>query len=458
MAHMNNKNRFPSYFTILSGVILTAFSAIFSAIPAFAAPVDLPAATIIDATIIDSAIPGDTAWVMTSAALVLMMSLPGVALFYGGLVRAKNFLSVMIQCGAIAALVSVIWIILGYTMAFGEVHNGIIGAGNAWMLLGLGNVRIDTGIAESAFVLFQMTFAIITPLLMVGAWVERARFGWVLAFAGLWSVIVYAPVAHWIWGGGWLAQMGVRDFAGGIVVHTTAGVSALVAALIIGRRTGWPRKIMLPHAPALTIVGASLLWVGWFGFNGGSALTANDDAASAIINTHVSASMAALVWLLIERIKIGKPTSIGFATGAIAGLAAITPAADVVSPGAAIIFGLLSAIVCYFSIGFVKNKIGIDDSLDVFAVHGMGGILGSILLAFFMSPALGGVGYYEGVTMIGQLLNQLMGISSVIIWSIIATLIIGYALSMVLPMRVGRDVEADGLDINEHGERAWEMD
>lgn len=408
---------------------------------------------------IDIADTGDTAWILISSALVLLMAMPGLSLFYGGLVRAKNFLSVLVQCGAIAATASLLWILVGYTLAFGNVAGGWLGGGNAWMLIDLGNVRQGYGVPESSFALFQMTFAAITPALMAGAWVDRARFGWVIGFCAFWSLVVYAPVAHWIWGGGWLASgLGTLDFAGGIVVHTTAGVSALVAALLLGRRDGFPRTLMLPHSPSLTMVGAALLWVGWFGFNGGSALAANDDAASAIINTHAAASAAAMAWLAIERIMVGKPTSVGFATGAIAGLATVTPAAGFISPGAAILFGVIAASVCYPMIQLVKFKLKIDDSLDVFAVHGVGGIVGSLLLAFFLSPALGGTGYAEGMTMGSQLAAQLGGIAVVAIWSAIMSAILALAVSLIMPMRVGEDAEREGLDITSHGERAWEMD
>ena len=403
---------------------------------------------------------GDTAWILTSSALVLLMTMPGLALFYGGLVRAKNFLSVLVQVGAIAAVASTLWIMAGYTLAFGDVTNGWIGAGNAWMLIGTeGLMRGELTISERTFALFQLTFAAITPALMAGAWVDRARFGWVIGFCALWSLVVYAPVAHWVWGNGWLAtSMGTLDFAGGIVVHTTAGVSALVAALLLGRRQGFPKTLMLPHSPSLTMAGAALLWVGWFGFNGGSALTASDDAASAILNTHVTASVAALVWLLIERFTVGKPTSVGFATGAIAGLATVTPAAGFISPGAAMLFGAVAAAVCYPMIQLVKQKLKIDDSLDVFAVHGVGGMVGSLLLAVFMSPALGGSGYAEGVGMVNQLAAQAVGIGVVALYSAIASAVIAVVVSLAFPMRVSEDAEREGLDITSHGERAWELD
>ena len=400
---------------------------------------------------------GDTAWILACSALVLMMTLPGLALFYGGLVRAQNVLSVALQCGAVASIVSVLWIVVGYTFAFGDVTNGWIGNGRAWMLIELTNLRLGTTIPESTFVLFQMTFAIITPALMIGAWVDRARFSWVVIFCALWSVAVYAPVAHWIWGGGWLAStFGTLDFAGGLVVHTTAGVSALVVAIMMGARQGFPDKPMIPHAPALTMVGAALLWVGWFGFNGGSALAATDDASSAIINTHIAAATAALVWLLIERIGFGKTTMVGWATGAIAGLATITPAAGFISPGASIFYGALAAVVCYGAVLQIRNW-GIDDSLDVFAVHGVGGILGTILLGLFLSSALGGTGYAEGMTPLGQIGAQAIGIAVVALWSAVLTAILALGIGIIAPMRVKKKHEIEGLDITSHGERGWHL-
>lgn len=402
---------------------------------------------------------GDTAWILVSAALVLLMALPGLGLFYGGLVRAKNFLSVMLQVAAVAGIASLLWIVVGYTLAFGAVSNGWIGAGNAWMLIDLGNVREGLTIPESTFALFQMTFAAITPALMIGAWVDRARFSWVIGFCALWSLIVYAPAVHWIWGGGWMSSaFGTLDFAGGIVVHTTAGVSALVVALLLGKRNGFPKTLMLPHAPALTMLGGMLLWVGWFGFNGGSALTATDDASSAILNTHAAASAAALTWILLERIFVGKPTTVGFATGAIAGLATVTPAAGFISPGAAIIFGIAASSACYGTIQLVKHRWAIDDSLDVFAVHGVGGATGSLLLAIFLTPALGGTGYAEGMDMGSQIIGQLVGIGVVALWSAVGTALLALCVSLFFPMRVSEEQEREGLDISSHGERAWEFD
>jgi Amt family ammonium transporter len=327
------------------------------------------------------------------------------------------------------------------------------------MLIDLGNVRDGYLVPENSFALFQMTFAAITPALMAGAWVDRARFGWVVAFCALWGLVVYAPVAHWVWGGGWLAsQFGTLDFAGGIVVHTTAGVSALVIAALLGKRQGFPKTLMLPHSPVLVMIGAGLLWVGWFGFNGGSAVAANDDAASAIINTHAAACAAAMAWLVIERFMVGKSTAIGFATGAVAGLATVTPAAGFISPGAALIFGLVAACICYPMIKVIKSKLEIDDSLDVFAVHGMGGMAGSLLLAVFMAPALGGTGDAETYSIAGQLGGQAVGVFVVAIWSALASALLALGISWLMPMRVSDDTEREGLDIASHGERGWEFD
>jgi len=400
---------------------------------------------------------GHTAWVLTASALVLFMTLPGLAMFYGGLVRARNLLSVLMHSFAICCVVSLIWAIFGYSVAFD---------GNAPWLGGLGKMflahldhnRTATGLPENVFALFQMTFAIITPTLIIGAFPERVKFSFVVMFSALWLILVYLPAAHLIWGGGWMAQKGVLDFAGGIVVHTTAGVSALVTAMLLGKRNGFPRTLMLPHSPALTMAGAALLWVGWFGFNGGSALAANDDAAAAIINTHAAACAAALMWLAIERFSVGKPTSIGFATGAIAGLATVTPAAGFISPGAAVLFGVVAASACYPMIQLVKFKLQIDDSLDVFAVHGVGGMIGSLLLAVFLAPELGGTGYAEGMTMASQLAAQGIGVIGVAVFSAVASALLAIGVNLVQPMRVSEDEEREGLDLASHGERAWEMD
>ncbi len=402
---------------------------------------------------------GDTAWILTATALVLLMTLPGLGLFYGGLVRAKNFLSVLLQVGAVAGIASVLWVMVGYTLAFGNSTGGWIGDGSRWMMIDLGNLSpIATTLPESTFAMFQLTFAAITPALMVGAWVDRARFGWVVAFTAIWGLLVYAPVAHWVWGGGWMSELGVLDFAGGLVVHTTAGASALVVALLLGRRQGFPGSTLLPHAPGMTMLGAMLLWVGWFGFNGGSAVAATDDASMAIINTHVAAATAALLWVLVEKIAFGKATTVGFATGAIAGLATVTPAAGFISPGAAILFGMLAALVCYYAIQLVKNKLKIDDSLDVFAVHGVGGMLGSLLLGVFLSADLGGTGYAEGMGMGSMLGVQAMAIVVTALFSAVLTAVIGIAVSLFIPMRVSEEEEVQGLDQTSHGERSWQFD
>ncbi len=420
----------------------------------------LPAVAHAQGAVAAAADSGDTAWIIAASALVLLMTLPGLGLFYGGLVRAKNILSVLVQVAAVTSLASLLWIVAGYTLAFGGVTNGLIGNARALMLIpaNLFDVRANTTLPESAFALFQMTFAAITPGLMVGAWVDRARFSWVVVFSGLWSLVVYAPVAHWVWGGGWLVQQGTIDFAGGIVVHTTAGVSALVVALLLGRRQGFPTSALLPHAPGLTMIGAMLLWVGWFGFNGGSALAASDGAASAIINTHAAAVTAALVWIAIERVTFGKPTTVGFATGAVAGLATVTPAAGFISPGGAILIGILAAAVCYYAIQLIKVKLRVDDSLDVFAVHGVGGMFGSIAVAFFMSGGFGGVGYADGMTFASQLGAQALAVGAVAVYSLIATALIALAVSLILPMRVSEEDERQGLDIANHGERGWDFD
>lgn len=420
----------------------------------------VPAAVAAQDTVPATSDTGDTAWILVSAALVLLMTLPGLGLFYGGLVRAKNFLSVLLQVAAVAGIASLLWVLIGYTLAFGPVGNGWLGGGSRWMLNQLGTVREGTAMPESTFVLFQMTFAAITPALMVGAWVDRARFGWVVGFTAIWGLTVYAPVAHWVWGGGWLGQLGTLDFAGGIVVHTTAGVSALVIALLLGKRLGFPGSALLPHAPGMTMIGAMLLWVGWFGFNGGSAFASGDGASAAIINTHAAAATAALVWILIERLTFGKPTTVGFATGAIAGLATVTPAAGMISPGAAVVFGSAAAVLCYGAIQLVKIKLHIDDSLDVFAVHGVGGMLGSVLLAVFLGAGLGGVGYDAlGAGDFGsQLGAQVIAVGAVAIYSAVATALIALGVSLFMPMRVSEEDERRGLDVSNHGERGWDFD
>lgn len=400
---------------------------------------------------------GDTAWVLVASALVLLMTIPGLALFYGGLVRARNVLSVVMHCFVMVCTVSLLWAIIGYSLVFGDGDQWLGGTGNAF-LANLADLRADTTIPESTFALFQMTFAVITPALVIGAFVERIRFGWVVSFSLLWTLLVYIPVARSVWGGGWLSGLGTMDFAGGIVVHTTAGIAALVIALMLGTRKGFNKTLLPPHSPTLTMVGAGLLWVGWYGFNGGSALAANDDASSAILNSHLAACSAALVWIMLERLKIGKPTSIGIVTGAVAGLATITPAAGYVGPMGAIILGLLGSLTCFYAVQLIKQTLKIDDSLDVFAVHGVGGMLGSVLFPFFILPALGGGGFEEGHGLANQLVAQAIGVAVVAAWTGLITWLICFASSYVTPMRVDEEAEHDGLDISSHGERGWELD
>jgi Amt family ammonium transporter len=426
--------------------LLAGAGAMFMAAPAFA-QADQPLT-------IDR---GDTGFILICSALVLFMTLPGLALFYGGLVRAKNFLSVLMHCFAIAALVSLIWALGGYSLAFGP--------GNAWIgdfsRFGLGSLhdpRPGMSIPENAFALYQMMFAVITPALIVGAFPERVKFGWLMLFSALWLLVVYIPVAHWVWGGGWMANRGVLDFAGGIVVHTTAGVSALVVALMIGARRGFPNTLIPPHSSALTMVGAGMLWVGWFGFNGGSALGADVHAADALLTTHLAAATAALMWAALERAKIGKATSIGLVTGAVAGLATVTPMAGYVAPLGGVIAGAAGAAVCFGAVLFVKQRWRVDDSLDVFAVHGIGGIIGSLLLAPLASLAFGGTAPHEGYTIGGQLAAQAIGVGVTLAWAAAATFLLAKLAGLVIPMRVDAEAEHDGLDLHSHGERAYEFD
>jgi Amt family ammonium transporter len=401
---------------------------------------------------------GNTAWLITATALVLFMTLPGLALFYGGLVRAENLLSVLMQCFAIACLMSVAWLICGYSLAFNGA-GAWIGNLDKALLLGVARdaVAPNTTLPETVFFMFQMTFAIITPALIVGAFVERMRFGAVLLFSLLWLLLVYVPVAHWIWGGGWLAQRGVLDFAGGLVVHLTAGISALVLAVMLGPRMGFPDDVKPPHAPWMTMAGACMLWVGWFGFNAGSALKAGADAGMAMTVTHISAATAALVWILIEGIKYGKPSMIGAVTGAVAGLASITPASGYVGPGAALLIGIAGGAICYVMVGVVKRRFRIDDSLDVFAVHGVGGATGILLTALFADAAFGGIGLADGRSISGQAVIQLTGIAATLLWSLLASIVIAKVVHAVTGLRVGAETEEQGLDLRLHGERGYNM-
>lgn len=396
----------------------------------------------------------DTAWILTSTALVLLMTLPGLALFYGGLVQSRNILSVLMQCMAIACLASVLWLAVAYSLAFSE-GSGWLGGLQKAFLAGVGRDTVFAGttLPESVFFSFQMTFAVITPALMVGAFVERIKFSAVLLISAGWLLIVYAPVVHWVWGGGWLAERGVMDFAGGIVVHVTAGSSAAVIAVILGARGGFPKTVQPPHAPWMVMVGAALLWVGWYGFNAGSALGANADAGMALLVTHMSAATASLVWIVIEWIRFGKPSLVGMVTGTIAGLATVTPASGFVGPMAGVLLGLTGGAVCYIAVDLVKHKWKIDDSLDVLAVHGVGGALGSLMVAP-LAGLPGGTGL--GETSAGsQFSVQLLGVGAVLVWSVIATTIIVLITRALVGLRVSQDEEIEGLDFSTHGESGY---
>ena len=395
---------------------------------------------------------GNTAWIITATALVLFMTLPGLALFYGGLVRSKNVLSVLMQCISVACLASVLWLVIGYSLAFGD-GNQWIGDTSKMFLSGVGRDTLSGDIPETVFFAFQMTFAVITPALIVGAYVERIKFSAVLLFSGLWLLVVYAPVTHWIWAGnGWLYQAGLLDFAGGLVVHLTAGSSALVLAAMLGPRSTFPLQVDPPHNPAMVMIGACMLWVGWFGFNAGSALAADGNAGMAAVVTHISAATASLVWMIMDWSKFGKPTLIGLVTGTIAGLASITPASGSVGPIGALIIGASAGIICYLFVNIVKNKLRIDDSLDVFAVHGIGGLIGILLVSFLVDSNIGGAGYADGLNAISQLLIQLKGTFAVLVLSVVASIIITYVVKFTVGLRVDESSEVEGLDISSHGE------
>ncbi len=400
----------------------------------------------------------DTAWIMTSTALVLFMTLPGLAMFYGGLVRTKNVLSVLMQCFAIAGMVSILWLVAGYSLAFGE-GNAWIGDFSRVMMAGVGRETLSGSIPESIFMLFQMTFAIITPALIVGGFAERMRFSAMLLFSALWLLVVYVPVTHWVWGGGWLGEMGLYDFAGGTVVHITAGVAALVAAMVMGPRHGFGTASLMPHNMTMTIAGAGMLWVGWFGFNGGSALASDGNAAMAMLVTHISAATGAMTWLVREWIKFGKPSALGAVTGMVAGLGTITPASGFVGPAGARVIGLLAGMICFSATNYLKQVLKIDDSLDVFPVHGVGGMLGTLLAGIFSSTALGvfsGYGFAEGISSIGgQLMVQFIGVIATVVFTGVATFVLLKLVDKLVGLRVNRDQEIEGLDIVLHEERGY---
>ena len=403
----------------------------------------------------DSAIDsGDTAWILTATALVLLMTLPGLALFYAGLVQSKNIVSVLMHHFAIAALMSILWVIAGYSLAFSGDGAWFGDLANSFM----SNISLDSAsgtIPESVFAAFQMTFAIITPALIIGAYVERMKFAAILLFSAVWLLAVYAPVTHWVWGGGIMAEWGVLDFAGGIVVHATAGTAALVCALVVGKRRGFPTSVQPPHSPLLTMIGASMLWIGWFGFNGGSALGAGNSAGMALLVTHIAAATASLVWMFIEWFRFGRPSLVGIVTGMVAGLATVTPASGFIGVPGGLILGLAGGVACYVTVDLIRVRLKIDDSLDVFAVHGVGGILGSLLVAYLALPAFGGLGLADGVTAGSQFMVQLASVAITVLWTGIGSYVILKVIGAVIGLRVDQQDEIEGLDLSQHGERGY---
>jgi ammonium transporter, Amt family len=400
--------------------------------------------------------PANTAWMITAALLVLMMTLPGLALFYAGLVRTKNVLSVLMQCFAITCVATLAWVAVGYSIAFGE--------GNAWwgglgksFFSGLQVATVKGTIPESVFAMYQLTFAIITPALVVGAYAERVRFGGMLLFSVLWLLVVYCPIAHWVWGDGWLQKRGLMDFAGGTVVHLNAGVAALVCALVLGRRRGFPEAAMPPHNMTMVLTGAALLWVGWFGFNAGSALAADGAAGMAMLVTHIGAATGAFAWMLCEWLRYGKPSALGIATGMVAGLGTITPASGFVGPIGALIIGAAAGVACFFATSYMKRALNVDDSLDVFPVHGIGGLLGTLLTGIFVSSAFNGIGYPDKVTMGDQVLTQIIGIVATAAWSGVLTWVILKLVDAIAGMRVTGDEETEGLDTVLHNEKGYNL-
>lgn len=400
---------------------------------------------------------GDTAWMIVATVLVLLMAIPGIALFYGGMVRAKNMLSVLMQVFVTFSLISVLWVIYGYSLAFtdGGSLNGYIGGLSKAFLAGITGDTLSGTIPEFVFVTFQLTFAGLTPALIVGAFAERIKFSALLAFVALWVTFVYIPIAHMVWGGGILAEDGAMDFAGGTVVHINAGIAALVGAIVIGKRVGYGKEAMPPHSMVLTMVGASLLWAGWFGFNVGSELAADGTAGLVMINTQVATAAAVLGWIFIEWIMKGKPSMLGGASGAIAGLVAITPACAFVGPMGALILGFLTSIICFWAVTSLKAKLGYDDSLDVFGIHGIAGIIGAIGVGVLAAPSLGGVGFEEGVTMGSQVYTQTFAVIVTIIWCGVGSYILYKIVDLLIGLRVSEESEREGLDTTSHGERAY---
>jgi Amt family ammonium transporter len=399
----------------------------------------------------------DTAWILAATALVLFMTLPGLALFYSGLVRGKNALSILVQCFAITSVVSVLWVAAGYGLAFGDggSFQAVIGSFQKAWFSGMSRESLVGTIPESLFAMFQMTFAIITPALVIGGYAERVRFSVVLWFSALWLMLVYVPVAHWVWGGGWLAKAGIMDFAGGIVVHVNAGVAALVCAMVIGRRRGFPHVAMPPHSLPVAVAGAGMLWVGWFGFNGGSALAANGTAAMAVLCTHVGAAAGALAWMLVEWQRYGKPSALGVITGMVAGLGTITPASGFVGVGGALAIGFVAGVVCFFATQLIKRGLHLDDSLDVSPVHGVGGVVGSLLTGVFAATTLGGSGFTLQKSMLSQVGVQALGIGATMLWCGVVTWLLLKLLDATLGLRVSEEQESEGLDLAQHGEKSY---
>jgi ammonium transporter, Amt family len=398
----------------------------------------------------------NTAWMLVSAALVLFMTLPGLALFYAGLVRMKNVLSVLMQCFGITCVVTLAWFAVGYSIAFGDGDAFWGGLGKSF-LAGIDVKTVKGTIPETVFAMYQMTFAIITPALVIGAYAERVRFGGMLLFSVLWLLIVYCPLAHWVWGDGWLQRRGVMDFAGGLVVHLNAGVAALVCALVLGQRRGFPETAMPPHNMTMCVTGACMLWVGWFGFNAGSALAADGAAGMAMLVTHIAAATGAFVWMLCEWLRYGKPSVLGIVTGMVAGLGTITPASGFVGPIGALIIGGLAGVVCFIATNYMKRALNVDDSLDVFPVHGVGGLMGTLLTGILVSSYFGGIGYPEKVTMGDQLVTQLIGVVTTVLWSGVLTWILLKLVDATAGMRVAGDEETEGLDTVLHNEKGYNL-
>jgi Amt family ammonium transporter len=400
--------------------------------------------------------PANTAWMLTASVLVLFMTLPGLALFYAGLVRMKNVLSVLMQCFAITCIVTLAWLVVGYSIAFGE--------GNAWwgglgkmFFSGIDVKTVKGTIPETVFAMYQLTFAIITPALVIGAYAERVRFGGMLLFSLLWLLLVYCPIAHWVWGDGWLQKRGLMDFAGGTVVHLNAGMAALVCALVLGRRQGFPETAMPPHNMTMAVTGACMLWVGWFGFNAGSALAADGAAGMAMIVTHIGAATGATAWIVCEWLRYGKPSVLGALTGMVAGLGTITPASGFVGPIGALAIGGAAGVACFFATSYMKRALNVDDSLDVFPVHGVGGALGTLLTGIFVSATFGGIGYPENVTMGGQFVTQFIGVLAVAVWSGVITWLLLKLVDAVAGMRVAAEEETEGLDTVLHNEKGYTL-